>query len=658
MSSRPLCLVSAGHPGRAREINHSNRNNAAGSKSNRNGNSNRKQQLRTNWNARASKAPFPSAGKAANLLGDEPVIKGKGKNMNHLLNFQSYESASPSTTGGARKAGRTRHITPRMPKGKEEFVQSVAQFVVEQGSELELEPFQVDPDLPVPWKFIEAIRIFGQEETECPICLHPPIAAKVGRCGHAHCASCVLKLLSICDYPECPVCQCALTGSDLRSVICGVERRPKSNSSITFVKMRRDKNRIVPTPQSATSQHWLNRYERVVPVSRAALVENILDREEAELCCQLADCEPSEVPFIEQAKELLQTRLANFKPTATATTTTAPVATVTASVTAEMALIENPNLTNGEPVVEAPPSGSGVEEEQSSKLEDCYYFYQSVDCGNVFLSSLNAKCLISEFGSLKDAPPTVHATMLEIDDYTMDPDVRRRFRYLGHLSLGEAFSLAYVDHEGLGLSAETFEKHKVLIQQRKKRLRKKDHEENKASKLVEEYYDRELYGKYRPADISLSSQEMFPDFGNFSLDSASSPEPQSAPISIPSPSNNSGVSSSWKSGSSWGALSADSSQWPVASPHSSSQSFWGEMKKTSKPQETLKTLSEHDVIDDESERRAPDFGSGFAADFASALAEATSPAAKNNAPSADKDESSRKPKKAQKKKKGRIIFST
>ena len=53
-----------------------------------------------------------------------------------------------------------------MPKGKEEFVQSVAQFIVEQDSELELEPFQVDPDLPVPWKFIEAIRIFGQEETE------------------------------------------------------------------------------------------------------------------------------------------------------------------------------------------------------------------------------------------------------------------------------------------------------------------------------------------------------------------------------------------------------------------------------------------------------------------------------------------------------------
>ena len=153
---------------------------------------------------------------------------------------------------------------------------------------------------------------------------------------------------------------------------------------------------------------WINRYERVVPISRASLIENILDREEAELGCQMAECEPSEVPFIEQAKALLQTRRANFKPVAT----TAPLAAVTKSVTAEMALSENPNLTNAEPVEE---TSSGTAE------EDCYYFYQSVDCGNVFLSSLNAKCLISEFGSLKNAPPTVQATMLEIDDYTMDP---------------------------------------------------------------------------------------------------------------------------------------------------------------------------------------------------------------------------------------------
>merc|ERR1711970_675461 len=102
--------------------------------------------------------------------------------------------------------------------------------------------------------------------------------------------------------------------------------------------------------------------------------------------------------------------------------------------------------------------------------------------------------------------------MLEIDDYTMESEVRRRFRYLSHLSLGEAFSLAYVDADGLGLTPETFEKHRIQIQQRKKKLKQKDRDEKKAHKLCEEYYDREILGKFKPADISLSSHEMFPDF--------------------------------------------------------------------------------------------------------------------------------------------------
>ena len=34
----------------------------------------------------------------------------------------------------------------------------------------------------------------------------------------------------------------------------------------------------------------------------------------------------------------------------------------------------------------------------------------------------------------------------------------------------------------------------------------------------QEFYDRELYGKYAPAEISLSSHEMFPDFENDSIE--------------------------------------------------------------------------------------------------------------------------------------------
>jgi len=60
-------------------------------------------------------------------------------------------------------------VQSRAAKGKEDYLQSTAQFVINENCELEIAPFQSDPDLPVPWKFIEVVRLFGQEETEVKI---------------------------------------------------------------------------------------------------------------------------------------------------------------------------------------------------------------------------------------------------------------------------------------------------------------------------------------------------------------------------------------------------------------------------------------------------------------------------------------------------------
>lgn len=685
MSSRPLSLVSAGHPGRPREINHS-RGGSSGSKSNRNGNSNRK--LQKNWksNRGGNVAPFPSAGKNnfADGIVDEPIVRGKNKggNLNHLLSFQAYESSNVTN----QRTKNRRIIQPRAYKGKEDYLQSTAQFIVSKDSELEIDPFRVDPDIPVPWKFIEAVRIFGQEETECPICLHPPIAAKVGRCGHAHCSSCILKLISISDRPQCPICLCDVKQADLRSVICDIEKRPRQNTKLDFVKMKRNKNTVVPVPQIPTVSNWLNRYERVISVSSEEILENIIEREEVQLVCQTVESEESEIPFIDQAKELLKARreqlkpkkaqndvkvakevpVSNFTTTTVSTSVTTPV-TGPESPAPSQNLISpdqtpfktgNPNLAELESEKIVSNEENKNEEEKEEEIEeDAYYFYQTVDCGNVYLSSLNAKCLITEFGSLKDAPPTISANMIEIEDFTMDQEVRRRFRYLGHLSLGEAFSLAYIDPEGLGLSPKTFEKHKIQIQQKKKKLKQKDREETKASKRVEEYYDREIYGKYKSADISLSSHEMFPDF-NESFEGPSSPSEGSSvsqPISMPTPKSAAGCSGSWTK--SVGSPLSSQSEWPSASPSNATSprnSFWGEMKKSSKIV-TKDADIDFDALSDDNleELRAPDYRVEFAADLYSALSEATKTEVKK-----EKSEEDKKPKKAQKKKKGRVLFST
>ena len=147
MASKPLCLVSAGHrPSGRRETNHrwynhclviilyciySNQQNNA-HKVNRNGNSNRNR----NWSTpkrNPNQVPFPSGAKYDSYLDDSDLSltpgkggkKGKGKSINHLLSFQSYEETDENknnrektgcTTLGSSKGYRGSH-------GKEDYLQ-------------------------------------------------------------------------------------------------------------------------------------------------------------------------------------------------------------------------------------------------------------------------------------------------------------------------------------------------------------------------------------------------------------------------------------------------------------------------------------------------------------------------------------------------------
>ena len=64
-------------------------------------------------------------------------------------------------------------------------------------------------------------------------------------------------------------------------------------------------------------------------------------------------------------------------------------------------------------------------------------------------------------------------------------ELRRRFRYLSHLSDGQSFSLVLLDSRNLNLNEETFLKFKNQITARNKKRVQKDKEESKATKKIE-----------------------------------------------------------------------------------------------------------------------------------------------------------------------------
>jgi len=657
MASKPLCLVSAGHQARRRETNHST-NQPQNQRANRNSNSNRNK----NWTGpkRQSNyqpmAPLPSAGKYDLVdYEDSDLIsrKKKGKSVNHLLNFQSYENAPDAQSRDQNKRRtRTKSQRYRGSHGKEDYVQATGQFIVHESAALEFEPFLQNPNIHVPWKYIEAIRLYSQEKTNCPICMSPPIAGKAGRCGHAHCSSCILHLINIAEgKPQCPICHCNIVLNDLKSIICGDEIRPKINEKIELVKMKRGKNSINPVKnvQVFDAENWLDRHQRLIPVSTTDFVKNIIDIEEVQLMIQREECEDSEIPFVEQAQEMLRTRREHFQ---SLISKSAPASTSQSVSPPKLQLsptddfnANNPNLESSESDSNSDPEAIAEAESADSKNEtneSDYYFYQASDGSPIFIASLNAKCLMSQYGSIMNGPEIISGAVLEIEDFTMDHELRRRFRYLSHLADGQPFSLVLLDSKDLNLNEDTFLKFKSQIVQRQKRKVQKDKEENKAFQKFEEFYDRELYGKYAPAEISLSSHEMFPDFEEdlaAALDqSLAEASAQSPPTQMSSPTWVSRPKPIITNDEYFPSLTGGA---PTAIVSGQTGSFWG------KPSVMPKSPKENNVPDLECGR--PSTAQDIGSDIAQAI-EAASNAAKKVS-----DGGSTKPKRGQKKKKGTKI---
>ncbi|KAI8335559.1 hypothetical protein BC941DRAFT_430640 [Chlamydoabsidia padenii] len=140
----------------------------------------------------------------------------KGRvSLNHLLSFSFPErQQQPSYTPRRHKP------TTYQPFNKERFVNANFRFVVK--------PFGnylaniIEPDSSFDWDNIEQVLITGEEALSCPICLSPPTAARVTKCGHAFCLNCILHYLDLREpkkrWRKCPICWESVYAKDLKSV--------------------------------------------------------------------------------------------------------------------------------------------------------------------------------------------------------------------------------------------------------------------------------------------------------------------------------------------------------------------------------------------------------------------------------------------------------
>jgi hypothetical protein len=95
-------------------------------------------------------------------------------------------------------------------------------------------------------------RIFAHGVPSCPICLYPPTAAKITRCGHIYCWVCILHYLSLGEKPwrKCPICYESIVKKDLKSVVSLETHQFAIGEEITMKLMKKEKGSVLVLPKN------------------------------------------------------------------------------------------------------------------------------------------------------------------------------------------------------------------------------------------------------------------------------------------------------------------------------------------------------------------------------------------------------------------------
>jgi len=302
-------------------------------------------------------------------------------NLNHLLNFQ-YSPRGGGRDGQGDVQGRRRGPNGgRVARGKGSFnnfirpksytkshyLQANCQFIVQSLGDYSLH--LADPDTLVDWDRIEQVhlRAGGSSSTNCPICLCPPVAGKISRCGHVFCWPCVLHYLALSDDSsrKCPICDHQICRPELRSVILVPQPQFSTGDTITMKLMKRDRNSLLAVPAGdavlqdfpAVNEEGIDRnFVKMLKATVGQVKRNIIARERRELEVQYEeDKDQPESCFIMEALALLDKR--EMEAT-------------------EIEMLEGKVIKVKEVMVK--PKDSNIEKQEKSLVTDCQTIEKSV----------------------------------------------------------------------------------------------------------------------------------------------------------------------------------------------------------------------------------------------------------------------------------------
>jgi hypothetical protein len=134
-----------------------------------------------------------------------------GQDASHLLNFRAPERQRDS---GSRPLPHRRR-GPVVEFDKDRFFGANYRFVVARDANEDYGVHLAFADKTVDWPLIREVHVTEEGSYNCPICLEPPIAARLTQCGHVYCWPCIKRLLHVAakPYAPCPICTNIVTAS-------------------------------------------------------------------------------------------------------------------------------------------------------------------------------------------------------------------------------------------------------------------------------------------------------------------------------------------------------------------------------------------------------------------------------------------------------------
>ncbi|CAG8468865.1 11168_t:CDS:10 [Diversispora eburnea] len=441
--------------------------------------------------------------------------------LNHLLNF----SFPPRQRYVANTPRRQRSINYQ-PFNKERFVNANFRFLVNSLGDYTV--YQFDPDLLLQWENIEQVIITTPSTPSCPICLQQPIAARVTKCGHTFCLTCILHYLFLIDNEEkpnkkwrrCPICWDAVYAKDLKNVRFWSVRNMKigdgGNSTLALPRSStwppRDGSSAFPSAPWYFSPDALVFSKITIASTDYMRTEYQKDLKELESAYHDAKNLDSteEIPFIEMAIVNVKEHLEKLQRSLTVDVVEAERRARDFVKSSEMnsstldrsqsSFKDRPHIANIPQKNDPKSKNKSVQQQpvsSSSSSEGTYHFYQSDDGQHIYLHPLNIRILKQEFLAYEFFPNEISVKISGIEESTITEDLRKRFKYLSHLPLSCDVTFLEVDLKNI-VSDSTLQSFSKELLQRDKRRKEK---EKREKRVHEKSISKERQRNYQEGSI-------------------------------------------------------------------------------------------------------------------------------------------------------------